>query len=185
MSFKNRLRQKRHEERTTRRRRNRILAVVGVIGLVAFVALAAFLPTIIQTINPPTPTPTLSATAQASGMPTLSANATVTASGLQFEDQVVGTGAEATKGSDVSVHYTGWLTDGTKFESSLDSNKPFNFTLGAGSVITGWDEGIAGMKVGGKRILVIPPNLGYGATANGPIPANSTLVFEVELLSVK
>lgn len=110
-----------------------------------------------------------------------------TASGLQMTDEVVGTGAEAVAGKKVSVHYTGTLTDGKKFDSSLDRGQPFTFDLGAGQVIKGWDEGVAGMKVGGKRKLVIPANLGYGAreVGNGAIPANSTLVFEVELLDVK
>ena len=106
--------------------------------------------------------------------------------GLQIEDQVVGTGAEAVKGKTVSVHYTGWLTNGTKFDSSKDRNRPFDFGLGKGQVIQGWDDGVAGMKVGGKRKLTIPPELGYGkAGAGGVIPPNATLVFEVELLGVK
>ena len=106
--------------------------------------------------------------------------------GMQIEDQVVGTGAEAVKGKQVSVHYTGWLTDGTKFDSSKDRGQPFGFALGRGQVIRGWDDGVAGMKVGGKRKLTIPPDLGYGAAgAGGVIPPNATLVFEVELLGVK
>ncbi len=105
---------------------------------------------------------------------------------LQIEDVVVGTGAEAIKGKTVSVHYTGWLTDGKKFDSSKDRGQPFQFPLGRGHVIRGWDEGVAGMKVGGKRKLTIPPDLGYGAQgAGGVIPPNATLVFEVELLGVK
>ena len=105
---------------------------------------------------------------------------------LQIEDQVAGTGAEAKTGKRVSVHYTGWLTDGTKFDSSLDRGKPFSFTIGARQVIQGWDQGVAGMKVGGKRKLTIPPDLGYGArgAGGGLIPPNATLVFEVELLEV-
>ncbi|SSY71153.1 FK506-binding protein [Alysiella crassa] len=105
---------------------------------------------------------------------------------LIIEDLIVGTGAEAVKGKDISVHYTGWLTDGTKFDSSLDRRQPFTITLGAGEVIQGWDEGFGGMKVGGKRKLTIPPEMGYGSRAvgGGLIPANSTLVFEVELLYV-
>ena len=106
--------------------------------------------------------------------------------GLKYTDDQVGTGAEATTGKTVSVHYTGWLLDGTKFDSSRDRNQPFSFPLGRGQVIKGWDEGVAGMKVGGKRTLVIPPDLGYGARgAGGVIPPNATLKFEVELLDVK
>ena len=110
----------------------------------------------------------------------------VTASGLKYTDLQEGTGDEARAGQTVSVHYTGWLTDGKKFDSSLDRREPFQFSLGAGQVIRGWDEGVAGMKVGGKRKLTIPPDLGYGARgAGGVIPPNATLVFEVELLSVR
>lgn len=104
---------------------------------------------------------------------------------LQSEDVTVGTGTEAVAGDQVTVNYIGELQDGTVFDSSYSRNTPFTFTLGAGQVIQGWDEGVAGMKVGGKRILLIPPALGYGAQAVGPIPANSTLIFQVELLSVK
>ena len=108
-----------------------------------------------------------------------------TASGLQIEELVVGTGAAAASGQKVSVHYTGWLTNGTKFDSSKDRNEAFQFGLGRGQVIRGWDEGVQGMKVGGKRKLTIPPELGYGARgAGGVIPPNDTLVFEVELLGV-
>ncbi|ARU32860.1 peptidylprolyl isomerase [Sulfuriferula sp. AH1] len=109
-----------------------------------------------------------------------------TESGLIYEDTTVGTGATATAGQTVTVHYTGWLTNGTKFDSSKDRHQPFSFHLGAGEVIRGWDEGVAGMKVGGTRKLTIPPQLGYGARgAGGVIPPNATLVFEVELLGVK
>jgi FKBP-type peptidyl-prolyl cis-trans isomerase len=105
---------------------------------------------------------------------------------LKIEDMVVGTGAEAVSGKTVSVHYTGWLTDGTKFDSSVDRGTPFEFQLGQGRVIRGWDEGVAGMKVGGKRKLTIPPEMGYGANgAGGVIPPNATLVFDVELLGIK
>jgi FKBP-type peptidyl-prolyl cis-trans isomerase FkpA len=111
---------------------------------------------------------------------------TTTASGLQFEELAVGSGNSATAGQKVSVHYTGWLTNGTKFDSSKDRGEPFVFPLGKGHVIKGWDEGVAGMKVGGKRKLTIPPTLGYGARgAGGVIPPNATLVFEVELLDAK
>jgi FKBP-type peptidyl-prolyl cis-trans isomerase len=106
--------------------------------------------------------------------------------GLQYTDDQIGTGAEATTGKTAVVHYTGWLMDGTKFDSSVDRNQPFSFPLGAGQVIKGWDEGVVGMKVGGKRTLIIPPALGYGARgAGGVIPPNATLKFEVQLLDVK
>jgi FKBP-type peptidyl-prolyl cis-trans isomerase len=105
---------------------------------------------------------------------------------LKIEDLNVGTGAEAVAGKTLSVQYTGWLTNGTKFDSSVDRGQPFSFALGAGQVIQGWDKGVAGMKVGGKRKLTIPPDLGYGARGAGRvIPPNATLVFEVELLGVR
>ena len=112
-----------------------------------------------------------------------------TPSGLQYEDVVVGDGAEATAGAHVTVHYTGWLYDdgraGRKFDSSKDRGQPFDFPLGAGHVIRGWDEGVQGMKIGGTRRLIIPAALGYGARgAGGVIPPNATLLFEVELLGV-
>jgi len=109
----------------------------------------------------------------------------ITDSGLKYEDLSNGDGSEATAGQTVTVHYTGWLTSGDKFDSSKDRNDPFRFRLGAGHVIRGWDEGVAGMRVGGVRKLTIPPQLGYGARgAGGVIPPNATLVFEVELLAV-
>lgn len=108
-----------------------------------------------------------------------------TASGLLIEELSLGEGAEAVPGHRVTVHYTGWLTDGRCFDSSLQRNEPFDFPLGRGRVIPGWDEGVAGMKVGGRRKLTIPPQLGYGAHgAGGVIPPHATLVFEVELLAV-
>ncbi len=110
---------------------------------------------------------------------------TTTASGLIIDEVSLGTGDTATSGQDVTVHYTGWLTDGKKFDSSKDRDDPFEFALGARQVIAGWDEGVQGMKVGGVRKLTIPPALGYGARgAGGVIPPNATLVFEVELLGV-
>ena len=109
-----------------------------------------------------------------------------TASGLVIEDLVVGDGAAAAAGQKVSVHYTGWLQNGTKFDSSKDRGEPLVFSLGRGQVIRGWDEGVNGMKVGGKRKLTIPPDLGYGARgAGGVIPPNAALLFEVELLGVR
>jgi FKBP-type peptidyl-prolyl cis-trans isomerase len=115
-----------------------------------------------------------------------------TASGLKYIDDTEGSGAAAAPGQTVTVHYTGWLYDetkpgnkGAKFDSSKDRNDPFKFPLGAGRVIKGWDEGVAGMKIGGKRTLIIPPELGYGARgAGGVIPPNATLMFEVELLGI-
>jgi peptidylprolyl isomerase len=110
-----------------------------------------------------------------------------TSSGLQYWDITVGTGTAATSGKSVTVHYTGWLDKGgKKFDSSVDRGQPFMFQLGAGQVIKGWDEGVSGMKIGGKRQLRIPPELGYGARgAGGVIPPNATLIFDVELLGVK
>ncbi len=118
--------------------------------------------------------------------PAPAAEPAAAATELKIEDIKVGEGAVAESGKQVVVHYTGTLTDGTKFDSSLDRNDPFTFSLGAGQVIKGWDEGVKGMKVGGKRKLTIPPQLGYGeAGAGGVIPPNATLIFEVELLDVK
>jgi FKBP-type peptidyl-prolyl cis-trans isomerase len=109
-----------------------------------------------------------------------------TPSGLKYQDVKEGAGDVATAGKNVSVHYTGWLTNGTKFDSSKDRGQPFEFPLGGGRVIRGWDEGVQGMKVGGTRKLTIPPELGYGARgAGGVIPPNAALVFEVELLKVR
>ena len=136
----------------------------------------------------PTPTPVPAAPqpsannapAQVTGAPV------TTASGLQYWDLAPGTGEAAVAGKIAKVHYTGWLTNGTKFDSSVDRNRPFEFPLGAGRVIKGWDEGVVGMKVGGKRQLRIPPELGYGARgAGGRIPPNATLIFDVELLEIR
>lgn len=113
-------------------------------------------------------------------------NEVTTPSGLKYIDEVVGTGPSPQKGQQVTVHYVGTLEDGKKFDSSRDRNQPFTFTIGVGQVIKGWDEGVMSMKVGGKRKLIIPPDLGYGSRGAPPaIPPNATLTFEVELLSVK
>jgi FKBP-type peptidyl-prolyl cis-trans isomerase FkpA len=110
----------------------------------------------------------------------------VTSSGLRYTDLEVGQGDQAQSGQTAVVHYTGWLTNGTKFDSSKDRGEPFSFALGQGRVIRGWDEGVAGMRVGGKRVLVVPPDLGYGHRgAGGVIPPDATLKFEVELLELR
>ncbi|MDO9450519.1 MAG: FKBP-type peptidyl-prolyl cis-trans isomerase [Rugosibacter sp.] len=112
-------------------------------------------------------------------------NQITTASGLKIEDSIEGSGEQACAGQTVTVHYTGWLTDGRKFDSSKDRDEPFEFLLGERQVIAGWDEGVVGMKIGGTRTLTIPSDLGYGARgAGGVIPPNATLVFEVELLGL-
>lgn len=126
------------------------------------------------TTSTPTSTPTATSSKNIKTMP----------DGLKIEDLKPGTGIEAKTGDNVTVHYVGTLTNGTKFDSSRDRGNPFTFTLGAGDVIKGWDEGVAGMKIGGLRRLTIPSELGYGTTGQGPIPPNATLVFEVELLKV-
>lgn len=138
------------------------------------------------------PTQVATATATAAppkagtGIPPLVGTPTRTASGLEYIDAVAGTGAVAQAGQTVTVHYTGWLTDGKKFDSSRDRGQPFSFPLGRGQVIKGWDEGVAGMKIGGQRRLFIPAALGYGAQGSPPvIPGGATLVFDVELLGVR
>jgi FKBP-type peptidyl-prolyl cis-trans isomerase len=127
-----------------------------------------------------------SAPPAATGAQSASATEVTMPDGLKYTDEQVGTGAEAVPGKTAVVHYTGWLLDGTKFDSSLDRKQPFSFPLGAGQVIKGWDEGVAGMKVGGKRTLIVPPALGYGARGAGNvIPPNATLKFDVQLLEVR
>jgi len=131
-----------------------------------------------------------SAAAPAASNPAAASAIVTTASGLRYADTAAGSGAVAASGQQVSVHYTGWMLEagdkkGAKFDSSVDRGQPFSFALGAGQVIAGWDEGVAGMKVGGKRTLMIPAKLGYGAQAVGPIAANSNLMFDVELIATK
>jgi FKBP-type peptidyl-prolyl cis-trans isomerase FkpA len=135
--------------------------------------------------TPPTPAAAVTPAPAAAAPAAAGVKEVTTSSGLRYTDLVVGNGVLAEDGMTVSVHYTGWLTDGTKFDSSLDRGQPFAFQLGAGQVIRGWDEGVRGMRVGGKRKLTIPPDLGYGERgAGGVIPPNATLVFEVEFVSV-
>lgn len=134
----------------------------------------------------PAEAPAAQPSAAAATTPTPGGKLHKLASGLVYEDLVVGNGRMADPGMAAVVHYTGWLTDGTKFDSSHDRNQPFSFRLGAGQVIRGWDEGVKGMRIGGKRKLTIPPDLGYGsAGAGGVIPPNATLVFEVELVGLQ
>ena len=170
---KNSIREARRAARAARLRRQRmILGLSGVLilAVIAFFAYRAF-------TSDEEPTSTQS--------PGSGPNQVVTQSGLKYEDLAVGTGAAAQVGDTVAVHYTGTLEDGTKFDSSIDSGVPLEFTLGQGRVIAGWEEGIQGMQVGGKRKLTIPPDLGYGASGYPPvIPANATLIFDVELVSI-
>jgi FKBP-type peptidyl-prolyl cis-trans isomerase len=156
----------RAQRRANKIRNQRIILITIGVLLLAAIAFLVF-----QSVNKPSQT---------------SSGATQSTSGLVIEDLVVGSGAQAQAGDTVSVNYTGWLVDGTKFDSSYDRNQPFEFTLGTKAVIAGWDQGVAGMQVGGKRKLTIPPELAYGSQGiSGVIPANATLVFEVELLEIK
>jgi FKBP-type peptidyl-prolyl cis-trans isomerase len=151
-----------------------IAAIAILLALTAIFALA-------QTATKKSAAPNTSAPTKVTG------NGTRTPSGLVYWDIRVGTGEVAKEGSHVRVHYTGWLISGKKFDSSVDAGKPFDFTIGNGEVIKGWEEGVSGMKVGGKRQLRIPPSLGYGAegTPGGPIPPNANLIFDVQLLQVQ
>ncbi|MFL6336646.1 MAG: FKBP-type peptidyl-prolyl cis-trans isomerase [Pyrinomonadaceae bacterium] len=149
--------------RHSKQKRTRVIAAVIIVALVAVGAAYLFVP----------------------GLPGSTGGEVTTPSGLRYTDLVVGTGPSPRRGQTAVVHYTGTLTDGTKFDSSRDKGQPYPFVLGTGRVIKGWDEGVATMKVGGRRKLVVPPALGYGATGNGTIPPNATLVFDVELLDVK
>lgn len=155
--------QERSQARHAKQNRTRIVAAVIIVALVAAAAAYFFVPS----------------------LPGRAGTEVTTPSGLKYTDRVVGTGASPRVGQTAVVHYTGTLTDGTKFDSSRDKGQPYSFALGTGSVIKGWDEGVATMKVGGRRELVVPPALGYGARGNGTIPPNATLRFDVELLDVK
>ena len=158
--------QQRSQTRDAKRRRTRVIAAVVIVALVAAVVAYFFVP----------------------GLPggTGAGGEVTTASGLKYTDLVVGTGPSPRPGQIAVVQYTGTLTNGTKFDSSLDHGQPYEFPLGRGQVIKGWDEGVATMKVGGKRHLVVPPALGYGPVGSPPkIPGNATLLFDVELLDVK
>ena len=155
--------QERGQARHARQKRTRVVAAVIVVALLAGAAAYLLVP----------------------GLPGRAGAEVTTPSGLKYTDLVVGNGPSPRVGQTAVVHYTGTLTDGTKFDSSLDRGQPYSFPLGTGSVITGWDEGVATMKVGGKRRLVVPPALGYGERPRPKIPANSTLLFDVELLDVK
>ena len=169
------LRSDRARRRAVKRRNQRVIVIIVAILILA--GLGAIIFGALRLGNP---------AVNATAAPTAATGMTTTPSGLQYQDLVVGTGQEAAAGDTVSVHYTGWLADGTKFDSSVDRGQPFQFVLGQGNVIQGWDEGVAGMKVGGKRKLVIPPDLAYGAQGyGGVIPPNATLTFDVELLEVK
>ena len=150
------------------------IGVVALLGVAGYVGYLAF-----------TGTPASLPFAGAAGDTNATSTTSMNESSLKITDTVAGTGAEAVAGKKVTVHYAGTLDDGTKFDSSLDRGTPFSFTLGAGQVIKGWDQGVLGMKIGGKRTLVIPSELGYGASGMGPIPANATLHFDVELLKVE
>jgi len=153
----------------------------------SFIAAAAAL--VLVSLAAPPPAPAQQTSQQSAAQQGATGKMTELPSGLKYTDTVDGTGAEAKRGEKVTVHYTGWLYNngekGKKFDSSLDRNEPFSFNLGGGQVIPGWDQGVAGMKVGGKRTLIIPANLAYGARgAGGVIPPNATLMFDVELLKV-
>ena len=185
------LREQRRAQRIAKRNRQRM--IIGVIALLVVILIAFFVYRDYQGRLQASQTPTPASAANGSypigtldtNPPTPSANAVTTASGLVYEDLQVGDGATVKVGDTISVHYTGWLTDGTQFDSSITGGQPIDFAIGVGRVIQGWDEGVVGMNVNGTRLLVIPPALGYGSSANGSIPANSTLIFEVQVVAIK
>jgi peptidylprolyl isomerase len=157
----------RAQRRASRVRNQRIMIIVIVVAVIAAILFLVFSRRSTPTVSNPSELVTSD-------------------SGLQYQDLVIGSGPQAEKGDIVSVHYTGWLEDGTKFDSSLDRGEPYQLTLGAGGVIPGWEEGLLGMQEGGKRKLIIPPDLGYGESGfAGVIPANATLIFEVELVDIR
>lgn len=200
------LREQRRAARLARERRRKLIAGSAALALVLFIALVVYLSwnrnreaqlALETTATAQAATSTAQAEQLATTQTAQAALATpfgaeseaemvTTSSGLQYQDLIVGEGEPVEAGDLVSVHYTGWLVDGTMFDSSRESGQPFEFTLGEGAVISGWDEGVSGMMVGGIRKLYIPPELGYGAGGSPPvIPPNATLVFEVELLAVQ
>lgn len=160
----------------------------GIILLVVIAVIVIGLNSNTQNLSKPTSStlPTTSSRQNSSNVAnSISMSSTTTPSGLKIADTVIGTGTAVKSGDTVTIHYKGTLLDGTKFDSSYDRNQPFSTRIGVGQVIKGWDEGIVGMQVGGKRTLTIPPELGYGPNGTGPIPGNSTLIFETELLAIK
>ena len=195
------LREQRRLVREEKKRRQRIILITGGIVLVVAIGLFVFQSIRVGIQNQASAAATGTAvvgtstsqaatlaavpTTQGMAFPGVITDTVKAASGLEYKDLVLGNGVEAKAGQTVSVQYTGWLTDTTKFDSSLDHGQAYDFVLGQGSVIKGWDEGVSGMKVGGTRVLIIPASLGYGASGNGTIPANATLVFEVQLIAIK
>lgn len=160
--------------------------ILFILSFALVMGILVYLPKKLEKVAIATPEPILQNTTAPSPSGTGSAKMDNNVTTLKIEDQVVGTGDLATAGKKITVNYSGTLTNGTKFDSSYDRNQPFVFTLGAGEVIQGWDKGFDGMKVGGKRKLTIPPDMGYGAQGAGSaIPPNATLIFEVELLKVE
>jgi FKBP-type peptidyl-prolyl cis-trans isomerase FkpA len=183
------LREQRRAQRIARRNRNRGILIAIIVLAVALIAFFVVKDFVVRNAASATPTPSSASTGSYpigtldSTPPALSANAITTASGLIYEDLQVGDGATAKAGDTVTVNYTGWSQDGTKFDSSIDRGQPAQFSLN--QVIPGWTEGVQGMKVNGTRLLVIPPDLAYGAAGSPPtIPANATLTFEVQLVSI-